>query len=125
MQKHCVFSDLGNKTPQILHVFRIFHSKSTIFQDHMYIFTDMQRGILLADCGWLAAWMGWVGLGWAGQGGMYHFCKSGTCPHAQPSQAQPGPAQPSQASPTSPAHVKTMCFLLASGQNHAKTLCFQ
>jgi hypothetical protein len=113
VQKHCVFSDLGNKTPQVLHVVFAFSIQNQrFFQDHMYIFTDMQRGILLADCGWLAAWMGWAGLGWAGQGGMYHFCKSGTCPHAQPSQAQPSPAQPSQSNQPSPCenHVFSVSF---------------
>jgi hypothetical protein len=124
MQKHCVFSDLGNKTPQILHVFFAFSIQNQRFFKIICIFLLICSVVSywLTVAGWLP---GWAGLGWAGQGGMYHFCKSGTCPHAQPSQAQPGPAQPSQASPTSPAHVKTMCFLLASGQNHAKTLCFQ
>jgi hypothetical protein len=41
--------------------------------------------------GWLDwAGLGWAGLGWSGQGDMYHFCKSGTCPPAQPGQGWAG-----------------------------------
>jgi hypothetical protein len=124
VQKHCVFSDLGNKTPQILHVFFAISIQNQRFFKIICIFLLICSVVSywLTVAGWLP---GWAGLGWAGlgKGACTTFSKVVHAP--MPSPAKPSPAQPSQASPTSPAHVKTMCFLLASGQNHAKTLCFQ